>query len=449
MADLTPYFSLTLDPLGKMLVALAIGLMVGFEREIAQEKLANVKFAGLRTFGLAGLIGGLAAYLASNSPGAEIAADTTLGFAPNGYILFGVALLAIMALLGIAYYRSTGMQPHLGFTTEISLILTFLLGGLAFFNPGAAIILAVVVTILLAFKQPLHEFTHNVPRAEFYDSLLFALIAVVILPLLPNRYYGLPEYGFPDIINPFLTWEIVVLISGISFIGYFLVKWLGPQAGLALTGIVGGMTSSTAVTTTMATNTKAANGMENEASMAATLANTVMLVRICVLVILFNSALLTSILVPVAAMLLAGLLMASYFYLISTRKKHEGEAIRLRSPFSIRPALTFAIFITVILFISKTASAYLGSFGLYVTALLAGLADVDAITVSAASLASNGGTSATVAVFAILLAVFVNLLIRIVYAYYFGTRKFGANTVVMALTMVGAGIVASVFWLFL
>jgi uncharacterized membrane protein (DUF4010 family) len=197
----------------------------------------------------------------------------------------------------------------------------------------------------------------------------------------------------------------------------------------------------------MATNTKAANGMENEASVAATLANTVMLVRVCVLVLLFNSTMLTEIIVPLCAMLIAGLLVAGYFYVKSTRKDHEGEAIRLRSPFSIRPALTFALFITAILFVSKTASAYLGSYGLYATALLAGLADVDAITVSVASLASDGKTTATVAVFAILIALFVNLLIRIVYAYYFGTRKFGANTVVMALTMVGIGIVASIFWL--
>ncbi|RPJ36509.1 MAG: MgtC/SapB family protein, partial [Planctomycetaceae bacterium] len=233
MVDLSAYSSLSLDPLGKMLVALAIGLMVGFEREIAQEKMTNVKFAGLRTFGLAGLIGGVTAYLASTGIGAP---DGALAFAQNGYFIFGVALLAIMALLSIAYFRSTGMQPHLGFTTEISLILTFMMGGLAFFNPGAAIILAVITTILLAFKEPLHEFTHKIPKEEFYDSLLFALIAIVILPLLPNRDYGLPYPGMEALFNPQQVWLFVVFISGISYIGYFFVKWLGPSAGLALTG---------------------------------------------------------------------------------------------------------------------------------------------------------------------------------------------------------------------
>lgn len=211
MVDLSSYFSVSMDPLGRLLTALAIGLMIGFEREIAQEKLTNVKFAGLRTFGLSGLIGGVAAYLGSNSVGAS--GVTTLAFADNGYFIFGVALLAIMVLLGIAYFRSTGMQPHLGFTTEISLILTFLMGGMAFFNPGAAIILAVVATIILAFKRQLHEFTHRIPKEEFYDSLLFALIAIVILPILPNQYYGLPYAGMEQLFNPQQVWLFVVFIS--------------------------------------------------------------------------------------------------------------------------------------------------------------------------------------------------------------------------------------------
>ncbi|OPY30035.1 MAG: MgtC family protein [Methanocella sp. PtaU1.Bin125] len=445
MVDLIPYVSPDLAPLWKLLLSLAIGLMVGFEREIAQEKMTNVKFAGLRTFGLAGLIGGVTAYLASNS---YLPADGTVpAITPNGYFIIGVVLLAIMGLLTIAYYRSTGIQQRLGFTTEISVILTFLMGCLAFLDPGVAIILAVMTTIILAFKQPLHEFTHRIPKEEFYDSLLFALIAIVILPILPNRDFGLPYPGFEAIFNPQEIWLFVVFISGVSYIGYFLVKWLGPQTGLAITGIVGGIASSTAVTTTMATQTKRVNGMENEATMAATLANMVMLIRVVILVLLINPGLLAYLGLPIGAMLVAGLVVAGYFYLKGARKGRESETIRLRSPFSIRPALTFAALIAAILFVSKTASVYLGNLGLYTTALFAGLADVDAITISASTLASGGATLASVAVIAILIGVFVNLLIRIVYAYYFGTPKFGANTIVMAAAIVSAGLVASLFML--
>jgi uncharacterized membrane protein (DUF4010 family) len=438
MVDLSPYFSLSLDPLGKLLISLAIGLIVGFEREIAQEKLTNVKFAGLRTFGLSGLIGGVAAYLASNSIGGT--GDTSLAFTQNGYFIFGVSLLAIMTLLGIAYYRSTGMQHDLGFTTEISLILTFLMGGLAFFNPGAAIILAVIVTIILAFKQQLHEFTHKIPKTEFYDSLLFALIAIVILPILPDRYYGLPYPGMDALVNPQQVWLFVVFISGISYIGYFLVKWLGPQAGLALTGIVGGMASSTAVTTTMGVNTREIPDLEMEAMTAATLANVVMLLRVALIVLVFNPRLLYYLYLPLGVMFVVGIFVASYFYIMSKHKIHIGQPIRLGSPFSIIPALTFGLFISVILAATKIANYYASSAGLYLTSLFAGLADVDAIAISSSQLASAASILPRVATFAILIAVFVNLGIRVVYAYYFGTRKYGRYTIGMAVIMVGAGL---------
>jgi uncharacterized membrane protein (DUF4010 family) len=442
MVDLIPYLSPALDPLWKLLIALAIGLMVGFEREIAQEKMTNVKFAGLRTFGLSGLIGGVAAYLASNSIGAP--AGTALSLNPNGYFIMGVALLAIMALLGLAYYRSTGIQQHLGFTTEISVILTFLMGGLAFFDPGVAIILAVVTTIILAFKQQLHEFTHKIPKEEFYDSLLFALIAAVILPILPNHDYGLPYPGMESLFNPQQIWLFVVFISGISYVGYFLVKWLGPSAGLALTGIVGGMASSTAVTTTMGANTRNTPNLEMEAMTAATLANVVMLLRVALILLVINPGLLYYIYLPLGVMLVAGLFVASYFYIRSKHIIHTGQEIRLGSPFSIKPALTFGLLITVILAVSRIANYYASSAGLYVTSLFAGLADVDAITLSASQLARGASIEPRVAVFAILIAVFVNLGIRVVYAYYFGTQKFGKYTIGMAVVMVVSGLAIAV-----
>ncbi|MGA9140696.1 MAG: MgtC/SapB family protein [Methanocella sp.] len=442
MVDIIPYVSPALDPLWKLLLALAIGLMVGFEREIAQEKMTNVKFAGLRTFGLSGLIGGVAAYLASNSIGTP--AGTALMINPYGYFILGVALLAIMTLLGLAYYRSTGIQQHLGFTTEISVILTFLMGALAFFDPGVVIILAVVTTIILAFKQQLHEFTHKIPKEEFYDSLLFALIAIVILPILPNHDYGLPYPGMEALFNPQQVWLFVVFISGISYIGYFLVKWLGPSAGLALTGIVGGMASSTAVTTTMGANTRNIPNLEMEAMTASTLANVVMLLRVAFVVLVISPRLLYYIYLPLGVMLIAGLFVASYFYIRSKHIIHTGQAIRLGSPFSIRPALTFGLLTAVTLAVSKVANYYASSAGLYITSLFSGLVTTDAITISASQLANGASILPRVAVFAILIAVFVNLGIRVVYAYYFGTKKFGKYTIGMAAVMVTSGLAIAI-----
>jgi uncharacterized membrane protein (DUF4010 family) len=401
----------------KLFTALLIGLVVGLEREIAQEQRQNVKFAGLRTFGVVGLIGGICAYLTTIVP-----------------LVFVAALLAITALTVVAYYRATEIEKHLGYTTEMALLLTMLLGGLAYFDMTIAVILAIVLTVLLAFKEPLHQFTFKIPKGEFYDSLKFALIALVILPILPDRAYG-PLGAF----NPYQLWLIVVIVSGISFVGYFLVKWFGADLGLALTGIVGGLASSTAVTTTMAIRTKESKGLEYAAMTAATLSNTVMFVRVLFLVFIFYSSLIVDIYLPLGIMFVTGILVASYFY-IKSRGYTKGEVIKLTTPFSIVPALIFGTFMAAILFISKAALTYLGSAGLYATSLVAGLADVNAITVSTSQLASSGLAGMNVAVVAIMLAVFVNLAVHAVYAYYFGTRRFGFYTVAMAAVVIASGV---------
>ncbi len=414
--------------LEKLFTALLIGLIIGLERERAQEARQAVKFAGLRTFGVVGLIGGIAAYLTG-----------------QGYMIFVAALLGVAALIALAYYRSTAIDPHLGFTTETALLLTFLLGGLAFFEQVAAIILAIIVTILLAFKEPLHQFTYKIPKEEFYDSLKFALIAIVILPVLHDQFNH--DYGPLGAFNPYQIWLIVVILTGISFIGYFLVKWFGTGLGLSLTGIVGGLASSTAVVTSMAIRTRENRELEYPAMVAATLSNTVMLLRVLFLVSLFFAGLLPSIYLPIGIMCVASVLVASYFYL-KGRGDARGEAIHLKTPFNILPALLFAAFIAVVMFISRAALVYLGNYGLFLTSAIAGLADVDAITISSSRLAAGGLAASATAVAAILIAVFVNLAVHVAYAFYFGTIKFGLYNAAMAAIVIAAGVVVVTLTLF-
>jgi uncharacterized membrane protein (DUF4010 family) len=295
--------------LERLFTALLIGLIVGLEREISQVARHEIKFAGLRTFGLVGLIGGVCAYLALQEQ-----------------LILVAGLISVMALAAIAYYRSTELDKHLGFTTEVALVATFLLGGLAYFDQTSAIIMTIVVTVLLAFKEPLHEFTYKIPMEEFYDSLKFALIAIVILPILPDTAYG-PLNAF----NPYQIWLIVVILTGISFIGYFLVKWFGAGFGLPLTGIVGGLASSTAVTTSMGMRTRENAGLEYPAMTAVTLANVVMLLRVLFLVFIFFPGLLMSIYLPIGIMCIVGILVASYFYLQS-RGESKAATIKLRRP---------------------------------------------------------------------------------------------------------------------
>jgi uncharacterized membrane protein (DUF4010 family) len=402
--------------LQKLLTALLIGLIIGLEREIAQEKMQKVKFAGLRTFGIVGLTGGVAAYL-------------TVG----GYAIFAAALAAIAALTIVAYYRSTEIEKHLGFTTETALLLTFLLGGLSYFEQAAAIILTIIVTILLAFKEPLHAFTYRIPKEEFYDSLKFALIALVILPVLPDKPYGPLEA-----LNPYQIWLIVVILTGISFIGYFLAKWFGPELVLPLTGIVGGLASSTAVVTSMAIRARESEKLIYPAMVASTLANMVMQLRVVFLVSIFFAGLIPYVYLPLGIMCVASILVASYFYLQGRGNGKAGQ-VQLKTPFNIVPALLFAAFIAMVLFISRAALIYLGSYGLFLTSAAAGLADVDAITVSTARLAASGLADPLTAVTAIMIAVFVNLAVHSAYAFYFGTKKFGLYNAAMAAIVIAAG----------
>ncbi|MDI6895890.1 MgtC/SapB family protein [Methanocella conradii] len=404
--------------LQKLFTALLIGLIIGLEREIAQETRQNVKFAGLRTFGIVGLIGGIAAYLTT-----------------GGYAIFAAALAAIAALTIVAYYRSTEIEKHLGFTTETALLLTFLLGGLAYYEQAAAIILTIIVTILLAFKEPLHAFTYRIPKEEFYDSLKFALIALVILPVLPDKAYG-PLEAF----NPYQIWLIVVILTGISFIGYFLVKWFGAGLGLPLTGLMGGLASSTAVTTSMAMRTRENSELIYPAMVASTLSNMVMLLRVVFIISIFFAGLVPYVYLPVGMMCLTSILVASYFYLQGRGNGKAGQ-IQLKTPFNIVPALLFAAFITIVLFISRAALLYLGSYGLFLTSAAAGLADVDAITVSTARLAASGLADPSTAVTAIMIAVFVNLAVHSAYAFYFGTKRFGLYNAAMAAIVIASGII--------
>jgi uncharacterized membrane protein (DUF4010 family) len=405
--------------LEKLFTALLIGLIIGLERERAQEARQNVKFAGLRTFGVVGLVGGIAAYLTAQEP-----------------LIFVAAILGVAALTAIAYYRSTAIDPHLGFTTETAVLLTFLLGGLAYFEQVVAIIVAVVVTILLAFKEPLHKFTYRIPEEEFYDSLKFALISIVILPVLYGQFNH--DYGPLGAFNPFQIWLIVVILAGISFIGYFLVKWFGAELGLALTGIVGGLASSTAVITSMAIRARESRGLEYPAMIAATLSNVVMLLRVLFLVSIFFAGLLPLIYLPIGIMCVAGVLVASGFY-VKSRGSTGGDTVSLKTPFNIVPALLFAAFIAIVLFMSMAALVYLGSYGLFLTSAIAGLADVDAITVSSSQLAASGLATTGTAMLAIMIAVFVNLGVHSAYAFYFGTKKFGLYNAVLAAILIAAG----------
>ncbi|MBT8074687.1 MAG: MgtC/SapB family protein, partial [Xanthomonadales bacterium] len=209
-------------------VALGLGMLIGLERERTQGEARA--FAGARTFSLVALLGALSVYVGELS-----------GFSWT----FGLVLIAVLALVSISYFVSA-QGGEIGATTEASLIVTFLIGAMcAWDDSGFAGAIAVITMLLLALKGWLHDLATRIEASDVEATLKFAIITLIILPLLPNTDYGPPGL---EVINPYKTWLMVVLIAGLNFVGYILVKVVGREHGFGITGLLGGLVSSTAVT---------------------------------------------------------------------------------------------------------------------------------------------------------------------------------------------------------
>ena len=203
--------------LKNILVALALGALIGLEREYARYKKRGHEYAGIRTFPLIALFGFLSAYF---------------GDLYSVWIL-GIGILLIGLLVVIAYFLMNRRTRHyIGATTEVAGFIMFFIGALCYYDELAlAAVITVVMAVILYARSMLHHFAKRMTPQELRDTIKFAVIALVILPFLPNKGYGPLE-----LFNPFITWLMVVFISGISFIGYILMKWIG-ERGIAVTGL--------------------------------------------------------------------------------------------------------------------------------------------------------------------------------------------------------------------
>ncbi|MBE7373798.1 MgtC/SapB family protein [Pseudomonas lopnurensis] len=381
---------MTLDLLLNLATALGVGLLIGSERSWSGRDSAGQELvAGIRTFGLAGLFGGLAA----------------LSVAPLGGFAWA-AMFCMLALLVIAGYvidaRSSG--DH-GMTTEVALLLTFLLGSLAVAESRQlAAACAIVVALLLSLKARLHQALQRLSEAELGGALKMLFISVVLLPALPDQGYGPWQ-----VLNPYTTWMMVVLIAGIGFAAYVAIRILGTRHGLMVTALLGGIVSSTAMTMTLARLDSAKLRAALAAGLLATSA--LMFPRVLLEVGLVNPALLPSLSLPLAC---AGAIYAAgalFFYLRAAREPEEQAEPPLKNPFELVPALRFAALLVVILLLVEGARRWLGDVGIYLVSLLSGLTDVDAITLSLANNA-KGELSHEVAVRGIFLAAFSNSLVK-------------------------------------
>jgi uncharacterized membrane protein (DUF4010 family) len=376
-------------------VALFIGILVGLQREYAHDASGEPEqesFAGIRTFALMGLAGCTAAY----------AADVL----DSPWVFVGL-LLPIGAFIAIAYYV-TARAGNVGLTTEVAAVVTMLAGAICFWDELAlAVAIGVVTTVLLSLKIELHGFAARLTREDMLAALKFAIITAIILPILPNVNYGPPPL---DVINPYKIWLMVVLISAISFLGYVLFKVLGSGRGTGLTGLLGGLVSSTATTLSFSQRSHKSGHFAKPFAMAIIIAWTVMFARVLIEVGAIHFPLLGKLWLPLVAAGAVGLLYGIYLYLAP--RADDEEDVQISNPFELRPAITFGILYGVILIVARAAQVYLGDTGIYLSSVASGLADVDAITLSMTELTRSGDLAMPTAARAIILAVVANTVVK-------------------------------------
>ncbi|MBT3814432.1 MgtC/SapB family protein [Candidatus Woesearchaeota archaeon] len=409
--------------LQNFLIALALGALVGLEREYARYRKRGNDYAGIRTFPLIALFGALSAYLG------ELISPMIL--------IVGIVLTGILIIF--AYYNIAGhSRHHSGATSEVAGFLVFFLGVLSYYGEVTlAIVLAVIITIILYARSMLHHFAKKIKPLEMADTLKFAVIAFVILPLLPNQGYGPLE-----MFNPYVIWLMVVFISGIGFAGYVLMKWFG-ERGITIAGILGGLVSSTAVTSSFAVRSKKETKIYRTLVLGVILANTIMFVRILIEVFVINKELLWELILPISILIV---ICAIFSYLLWRKAKEAKGKVHLSSPFTLGPALKFGVFFAVILALVKVADVYLSSKGVYLVSFISGFADVDAITVSLSQL-SKTSLSLDIARNGILLAALTNVGVKGGIAYIFGDRKkFGKIILAFYVVLILLGL--GLMWVF-
>lgn len=383
------------------LVALAIGLLLGFERERSHHRELP---AGSRSFALLALVGAVAASF--------------------GTWTVVVGLAGVVAMLALAYFRTSADDP--GTTTEIAAVVAYLLGALAYTRPGLAVALAVVVAVLLVSKGRIHRFAREiVSEIELEDAIKFFVVAFVILPLLPDQ--GVGPYG---VLNPAKIWLLVVLLTGIGWVGYIGVRALGPQRGLLVTGLAGGFVSATATTASMGRVSRTVAGVRAPLA-GALLASLATFVQLLVVIGLVDVEVLRRLWLPVLAGLLVLLVVAALVYRGASvvpdqdaAEPDEPHPIPGR-PFALRPALILAAVLTGALLVGRWGAEVLGPRGAVLAAFAAGLADAHAGSVAAASLAAKGDITVDTALISVAAALGSNLIVKTVLAFTAGGRRFG------------------------
>jgi uncharacterized membrane protein (DUF4010 family) len=416
----------TFELIQRMTIALAIGLVIGIERGWQQrEEAEGERAVGLRTHALAGLLGGAWGAIAR-------------GTGDWGVVALGLAFMTFAGAIVIFRLRELEHDKTFGATTVVAAMIAFALGAMAVLgDQTVAAAAGVAVAVLLALKTVLHTWLKRLTWEELRAGLILLAMTVILLPVLPDREIAawLP-------INPREVWLLTILIAALSFAGYVAIRVAGPQLGIPLSGIAGGLVSSTATTLNMGRLARQHAERTKLFAAAILLSSAVMMLRVIFLVGVVNASLLQFVAPPLVLAVLAQGVLAGYLGNWTRSAATVDQPLSLRNPFDLGVVLAFGALLAIIMVLTKLLAAWAGAGGAIALAAISGTFDVDAISLSLARLVP-GGLDANTAACAILVAVIANSLTKIALAWTTGGAALGrlfAGGVAAALVSGGIGL---------
>uniref|UniRef100_Q31GR1 Uncharacterized protein n=1 Tax=Hydrogenovibrio crunogenus (strain DSM 25203 / XCL-2) TaxID=317025 RepID=Q31GR1_HYDCU len=383
-------------------VALAIGLLIGIERGWKKrESIEGSRIAGVRTFGLIGLLGGASALLSQTF----------------GALVLGAVFIGLAVILASAYLAALKNNQDVGITTLVAALLTFILGALAVMDQVIlASTSAVVMTLLLGYKPILHQWIGALERKELRAGIKLLLLSVVLLPILPNQGYG-PWQA----LNPYVIGWMIVLIALISFVGYFAIKIGGAKRGVVFTGLFGGLSASTAVTLRFSQLARKDIHMSAMLSVGVLLACGTMLPRMLLVAGVFNLNLVALLWLPVMVMALLIYLPAMFYWRTQTEKNIDTSSV-LTNPLDLKVALAFGGLLVLVMLLSAFLKQAYGDAGILALAGASGIFDVDAITLSLARM-SQDNLAVNITVTGLIIAAASNNLVKAMMASFIGGKE--------------------------
>lgn len=406
----------------KLVVAVLIGILIGLEREFSRPKSGKI-FAGIRTYPLVSMLGFSSALIASFT-------ETWM---------YGIFFLGYAALITTAYFISA-KEGRIGGTSDIAALLVFLLGSLVYWGYLLiAATIAVVTMLFLSSKLQLRKFVGNIRSEDILSIMKLGIITIIILPLLPNEVIDPLK-----VLNPSTIWLMVIFVSGLSFLGYLLVKYIGKDKGISLTGFLGGLVSSTAVTISMSKKSKESESLAGNYAVGVILASSIMYIRIYIIILFLDIQLAIHTWPPLLLLGAVGLIVS--FILTKKVKEKQVTEFELKNPLELKFALLFGLIFAIVIIATKAAQDFLGTEGMYAVSAMAGITSVDAIVLSVIQLLP-ASVSISTAVAAIIIATASNDIVKLGIALYWGSKEYKKNVTVGLGLLVTVSLIMLVFYI--